>query len=546
MSSNANGSTDIVSGGQLRRYDLLLKNGRIFDPSQKLDRVADVGIIDGKIAAIESNIDVTRARRNINVEGLLVCPGLIDLHVHCNMFRSPEALDSTATGVASGVTRIVDPGDSGAYNFNAFRKNVVEKSLTKIHSWLSVAGLGGFMFGLYNTDINLHPNMIDVDAAIACAKMYPEIIRGFKMYGAPEGWGTHDGTEVYRKALEIATGSGLPLYVHSGAPAGDDNVVYGAHPVLYGELTTRENALTKILELMRPGDLVAHVFSTFSGTVWNWNESRMAHGAKEAYDRGILFDTGRGAHFSYTAIRNLLERGFVPHTISTDRHASDQFDQFNRVSSAGMCLHMSELMVFGMSLADVILRASWYPAKALRLTHEAGSLKIGYPADIAVLALREGNWTFRDNPYAAGKPEAIRAKQLLTPVITLLDGKVCPANPGLLPDLHDLQTQEDVWSWMGDRPDRPWAYGLDEFDHKPRPIDGDTPPIGGKPGAHETSDEQPRGRSVVAVPGHAPLAAPTTNASHSTESGLGATDAGRVEARAIQASIGSNNKFTER
>ncbi len=462
MSDNAtagSGDENTVSGGKQRRYDLILKNGRIFDPSQNIDMVADLAVMDGKIAAIEPNLDVRRARMNINVEGLMVCPGLIDLHVHCNMFRNPEALDSTATGVASGVTRIVDPGDSGAYNFNAFRKNVVEKATTKIHSWLSVAGLGGFMYGLYNTDVNLNPSMLDVNAAIGCANMYPEIIRGFKMYCAPEGWGNPDGTEIYNKAFEIAEGAKLPLYVHSGAPAADGELVYGSHPVLYGSPITRENALTKILERMRPGDIVTHVFSAFNGTAWNWRENRLAPGVQEAYDGGIMFDSGRGAHFFYRSIRAMLERGLVPHTISTDRHASDAFDQFNRVSSAGMCLHMSEFLAFGMSLEDVVLRASYNPAKALRLTHEAGSLKVGYPADVSVLAMRDGNWTFRDSPYGSGESETVKSKQLLSPVITLLNGKVCPANPALLPDLNDIQVQEDVWSWMADRPDRPWAYG---------------------------------------------------------------------------------------
>ncbi len=444
-----------------RYYDMLLRGGRIFDPSQNLDRIGDIAIKDGKIAAIEDSIEPRTARRKIDLDGLLVCPGLIDLHVHCSLYRNPEALDPNVTGVYSGVTRIVDPGDSGAYNFQGFRKQVIETTKTKINSWLAAAGLGGFMYGLYNTDVILQPSMIDVDASVNIIQMYPNIIRGVKTYCVPEGWGNPDGTEVYQKALKIAELAGVSLYIHSGSPSPDGAVVYGEKPRLFGEETTRENALAKMLERLRPGDTVSHVCSNFHGTVWNWTEKRLAAGAKEAYERGIIFDSGRGAHFIYDAVRALMDLGMPPTTLSTDRHASDDHDEHNRTANVGMCTHMSEFMALGMSLEDVVLRSTYNPAKALRLTDEAGSLKVGRDADISVLVIRDGEWTFNDSPYG-GEPETLKGDKLLSPVLTVLDGEVYPCNPAFLPGMEELQLQEDVWSWLSHRPDRPFAYGLQD------------------------------------------------------------------------------------
>lgn len=466
---NGNGHGGVTASGKYvdTRFDMVLKGGRVMDPSQNIDRIADLAIKDGKIAAIEASIDRSRTKREINVEGLLVTPGLIDLHVHCNLYRNPEALDPNAQGVYAGCTRIVDPGDSGAYVFQAFRKNVVENPAikTKIHTWLAAPALGGFMFGLYNCDVTLHPNLIDIEAAVKIISMFPHIIKGIKTYATPEGWGTNDGTEVYRKAFEICRLADVPAYIHVGTPMPDGSLVYGGKAKLYGEEVGSEQILGKMLEKMRPGDIFAHPFTAFNGSGWNLKEKRLNAGVKEAWNRGIMFDSGRGAHFTYDAVRGLFEQGLTPHTISTDKHASDQNDNWNRVSNYGMCAHMSEFMAFGMSLQDVVLRATYNPAKALRITDEAGQLKVGRPADITVMVIREGKWTFRDNPYAFGESQSIVGKERLSPVLTMVDGSIYPCNPAFLPDMADLQIQEDVWSWLTHRPERPWEYGLSEADH---------------------------------------------------------------------------------
>ena len=444
-----------------RKYDLLLLGGRVIDPAKGMDKVADIAIHEGLLVAVEDKIDPKRARNTINVEGLIVTPGLIDLHCHCNMYRNPESLDANRAGVYTGCTRILDPGDNGAYTFQAFRKNVVEKSATRIHSWLNAAALGGFMYGLYNTDVILSEQFIDVEAAVEACRLYPDLIKGIKSYSAPEGWGKPDGGEVYDKILMIADLANVPLYIHSGSPAPLGGIMYGEPPQLYGEEVTAERCLEILLEKLRPGDLVSHPFSTFRGSAWHNEENRLSHGIREAYERGVHFDSGRGAHFKFDNMRNVLEAGIVPFTISSDRHAQDSHDEFVRSSSIGLAQHMSEFMAMGMSLTEVITRASHNPAKALRIEDEAGSLHIGKPAEITVMKVREGNWKFQDSPYGA-EPSTLMGKELLTPVLTCLDDEVYQINPAFLPDLCEIQIQEDVWSWLKERPARPTKYGLEE------------------------------------------------------------------------------------
>ena len=459
MGSEGNDTgTGVVDRGSPRRYDLILKGGRVIDPAKSMDQIADIAIQDGKVVAVEPNIDSTKSRLTINVAGLLVVPGLIDLHVHCNLYKNPESLDPTAAGVGTGVTRMCDPGDSGAYTYQSFRQHVVLKSQTRIHSWLNAAALGGFMYGLYNTDAILHPVMIDVDAAVEIARLFPQHIAGIKTYSAPEGWGTSDGTEVFTKALQIGDRANLPLYIHSGSPSPEGYQAYGGRPMLFGEYVTREDALQILLERLRPGDVVAHPFSTFAGTCWNSPEDRIAHGVKDAFRRGIHFDSGRGAHYSFAIARKLLDAGVVPNTLSSDRHAQDQHDQFVRKACVGLAQHMSEFMALGMSLHDVITRTTINPARVLRADDRAGSILIGKPAEITVLALREGTFTFKDSPFYGKEPASIVGHQLLTPVLTVIDDKVVQNNPAFLPDLEELQVQEDVWSWMKERPAHHTAF----------------------------------------------------------------------------------------
>ncbi|MDQ3368405.1 MAG: amidohydrolase family protein [Myxococcota bacterium] len=446
-------------------YDLVLKNGRIVDPAQQLDRVADIAILGGKIVAIEPNISRSRLKREINVAGLLVVPGLIDVHIHTNLMSTPESLDVDEWGVRAGCTRVVDAGETGAYNWHRYHRQITSQAKTRIHNWLQCVALGGPMFGLYNTDRILHHTLIDIDATVKLLSMYPQHIKGIKCYATPELWGQHDGSEILDKTIEICNQAKVPVYTHCATPVPDGGVVYGAKPMMFGEEVTAERMLDKWLSKMRPGDIICHVFTNLKGP-WHMTEKRLSAGIKESYDRGILFDTARGSHNSYEALRGLLDHGLVPQIISSDAHASDGHDQWDRPANYDLPTCMSEMMAFGMSLEDVILRASTNPAKALGISEEAGSIQIGRNAELTVLFEREGKFRFADKPYTGGAPEVVEGKTMLTPVLTVLNGKVFNCNPAFLPDIGRPQMQEDVWSWMHSRPDRPHEYTLSDLEKK--------------------------------------------------------------------------------
>jgi dihydroorotase len=433
--------------------DLVLKGGRVIDPSQSFDAIADIAIRDGVIVGIGPNLDTTNAYRMIDVSGLLVTPGLIDLHLHCNSYSDPEALDADQAGIRTGVTRLVDPGDAGAYNFQAFRKHVVEKSQTRVHAWLSAAALGGVVFGLNNTTWMLHPHLIDVDTAVQTIKAFPEIIRGVKSYFVPEAWGTWDGQrEVYRKMLEIAEQAECPLYIHTGSFSqtigGYDWHLWIDKQPPPATPVDIDRALEDGLTMLRPGDIVTHMFSTLAGSVWNYKQSRLSGGVREAYDKGVYFDSGFGSHFNFRTISHLLESGIVPHTLSTDRHANDELVGHDRRSNRGLCLLMSQMMAMGLSLTDVIRMTTSNPAKVLRLGDRAGTIRVGMPAEITVLCEREGRWTFSDAGSAYGEqPNTMEGRTLLVP-----DDQVHPINPAFLPQLDELELWEPVWRWRVQKP----------------------------------------------------------------------------------------------
>ncbi len=440
-----------------RKYDLVLKGGRLIDPAQGVDAVTDIAIADGKIAAIGPDLDDRLAYRSIDVTGLIVTPGLIDLHIHCNSYHDPEALDADQAGVMTGVTRIADPGDTGAYIFQSFRKHVVETAKTRVHAWLCSAAMGGVVYGLNNTTWMLHPNLIDVDTAVQTVLSFPEIVRGIKTYFVPEGWGQWDCREVYRKSLRIAEEAGCPLYVHTGtfSSAGDGygwNLWIDKHVPMPEPRVDPEKALEDGLAMLRPGDAITHVFSTLAGAAWNYKQGRLGRGIRDAYDKGVFFDTGFGSHYNFRTVGNLMEAGIIPHTISSDRHANDELVGHDRRSNGGMCLMMSQMMALGLSLTDVIRMATSGPAKVLRLEDRAGTIRVGLPAEISVLAMREGKWTFRDTGSAYGDPSnTIEGRSLLVPVMTVLDDRVYPVNPAFLPQLGELELWEPVWRWRNQK-----------------------------------------------------------------------------------------------
>lgn len=358
----------IVADVKAQAFDVLLKNGHVIDPKNKINAKMDVAIKDGKVASVASSIAENTAKKVIDVSDLYVSPGFIDMHTHVFVGSKPETFADGSYSVSpddftlrNGVTTVVDAGTSGWRNFPLFKNQVIDKSKTRILAFLNIAG-SGMTGSPYEQDLN------DMDAHLTSLmiKKYPEIIVGVKIghFEGPE-WTPFD------RALEAGKKSNTPLFVECHLP---------------------QYSLEDQLKKMRPGDIITHSFEKVTERMpVTDDEGKLRSFVREAQQRGILFDLGHGgAGFWYSVAVPAMKQGLPPHTFGTDLH------RFSiNAGMKDMLNVMSKYHTLGMELQDVITRATWNAAKAIR-HEELGNLSEGSPADIAVFSIRKGKFGFVD------------------------------------------------------------------------------------------------------------------------------------------------------
>ena len=381
-------------------YTTILKGGHLIDPKNNIDRVMDVAIQDGKIAAIAQNIDPKLGKQVIDVSGKYVTPGLIDIHGHVFAGTDPDgqlengfsSLPADGFTFRVGVTTIVVCGDSGAETFELFKKNAIDKSQTRVLAFLNISRKG--MYGDENSLQQQNNSFFDPVLAADVAKHYPDLIVGFKVaHYHKSDWVAVDRT------VEAGKIANLPIIVDFG----------GAVP----RLSLEELFLRK----MRPGDIFTHTYGQLiktKETIVNLDTKKLYPHVIEARKRGIIFDVGHGGgSFTFSQAIPATQQGFFPETISTDLHTgsmnSAMKDQLNV---------MSKFMSMDMTLANVVKASTWSAAKAIRHL-ELGHLSVGAIADVAVLNVREGKFGFYD--VARYKNEG---KNLLECEMTIKDGNV--------------------------------------------------------------------------------------------------------------------------
>ena len=349
-------------------YDLLLKNGHVIDPKNKIDSILDIAIANGKIAKVAKNIPASQAKKVVDVTGLMVTPGLIDIHTHVFVGSRP---DKFADGILSlspddftfksGVTTVVDAGTSGWRNFPQFKSQVIERSQTRILAFLNIAGAG--MSGDPDQqDIN------DMDAKMTSlmVQQYPQIIVGIKI-------GHYEGKEwtPFETALEAANQSAVPLFVECHLP---------------------QLSLEEQLKRMRPGDIITHSYEKVAERMPVIDEQgHIRPFVLDAKKKGILFDVGHGgAGFWFSQAIPAFKQGLWPNSFGSDLHRFSM-----NAGMKSMLNIMSKYLSMGMPLKDIILRATWNPATSIK-RNDLGNLDEGAVADIAVLSLLNGNFGFLD------------------------------------------------------------------------------------------------------------------------------------------------------
>jgi dihydroorotase len=350
-------------------YDLLLRGGRVVDPSQKLDAVTDIAFAGGKVAAVGDNLPAAAATDVRDVSGRIVTPGLIDLHTHVYWGGTSLGIDAEQFCRTSGVTTAVDTGSAGPGNFAGFRKHVIEQSAVRILPYLHVsfAGIYGFSRRVMVGESEELRLMAPLDA-IDVVNANRDLIVGIKVRVGRNSSGT-SGTAPLDIALQVANEVGLPLMAHIDFP-----------PPSYEEVLAR----------LRPGDVLTHAFRPFPNTPVSGG-GKVKPEVRDARKRGIIFDIGHGmGSFAFRTARAMLANDFMPDTISSDVHAlcidGPAFD---------LTTTMSKFLCLGMDFGEIIAATTVNPAGALRRP-ELGSLKPGSVGDATLLSIREGRFDYVD------------------------------------------------------------------------------------------------------------------------------------------------------
>ena len=376
-----------------QEFDILLKGGHVIDARNNLSAVRDVAIKDGRVAAVTPEIAATRALKTIDVAGLLVVPGLIDLHAH--VYRPTVSLggfraDNSAVypdgfSFRSGVTTFVDPGGAGWRNFEDLKDRVIDRSETRVLAFINIVGRGS-AGGKYEQDLA----DMDVKATAAMALKHKGLIIGVKSahYAGPE-W------DPFTRAVEVATVANVPVMIDFGSNR-PERPIY--------------ELLTKVL---RPGDIYSHVYSGIRGEQ-DPKTSGPAQALVEGRKRGVLFDVGHGGgSFRWRVAVPLMKAGFTPDTISTDLHTQSMNAGLKDILNL-----MSKFLAMGMPLDDVIAANTWRAATAIR-QHQLGNLTVGSEGDVAVLRLETGTFGFVDMHGAK-----LTGTQRLRAELTIRNGKV--------------------------------------------------------------------------------------------------------------------------
>ena len=357
-------------------YSIVIKGGLVIDPKNGINEVMDIAIQDGKIASVAKNINATGAAQVINAKGLIVAPGLIDIHGHVFAGTQPDRYLSDGNGALMpdgytfrvGVTTIVDCGGAGWKNFPLFKKNVIDVSQTRVLSFLNIVG-EGMRGGAYEQDAR------DMDPKMAAyiAKQNKKDIVGFKV-------AHFENAEWIPVDNAVAAGKlagDIPVIVDFG---GDDSHA----PLSIEELFFKH---------LRPGDIYTHTFTELQrrDPIVDFKTRQLKPFIKNAQARGIVFDVGfGGASFAFDQALPAIKAGFYPNTISTDLHTGSMNNAMKDMLNV-----MSIFMTMGMEVPAIIKASTWAPAQSIK-REELGNLSVGSVADVAILGIREGNFGFFD------------------------------------------------------------------------------------------------------------------------------------------------------
>ena len=394
-------------------YDLVITGGRVIDPANNVDANLDIAVSNGKIAAVEANIDKTSTKRVVDANGLVVTPGLIDLHTHAaGGIRKPInddfMVDPDTAGVNAGVTTILDAGSIGALNSGGLVNYLAPNAKTRLLALLNIGKMG-----VANLPEVKSSSDIDHASSVQVIRSAPSIIKGVKARMVSPGI-TALGNDMPKAAKAITDEAGGFVMVHVGDIAGQDPIAADLTPSLLTDILTK-------------GDVVTHTLSGAVGALLA--DGSLISQVQEARDNGVYFDVGvGGGNFTFASAQAVIDQGFMPDTISSDITAMGIYA--GPVFSLTEC--MGKVMTLGISFEDAIRMTTSKPAEILGITDDLGSLSVGTTADISIVDLVDGDFSFIES---SGTTKA--GSQAIKPVMAIKDGVPQPLDHGPRP-----------WGWL--------------------------------------------------------------------------------------------------
>jgi dihydroorotase len=372
--------------------DLLLTGGTVVDPSQGLRAKKDVGLAQGRVVLVEDAIPRARARQVIDCSGLLVTPGLVDLHVHVYEGASHYGIDVDSTCLATGATTVLDLGSAGAWTFSGFRRSVIDVAQTRVYALLNLSTTG-----MVSPVVGELEDIRNVDNALSArvVRANRDVVKGIKLRMSRPLVGSN-GAEALRLGRELCDDLGVPLMIHPG---------------------NTEVSITEILEHMVAGDVLTHAYHGNEDGTLDEN-GKVRSEVRGAADRGVLFDVGHGrGSFSWDVAERALAQGFVANTISSDLHVYNLHGPVFDLATT-----MMKFVHLGLSFDDALARATVFSARAMGVADEVGGLQVGMAADVVAWELQDGTYTF----YDSGDVERT-ARQRLQPRVIVKGGQVVHA-----------------------------------------------------------------------------------------------------------------------
>src|SRR6516162_11459401 len=380
--------------------NFILKGGCLLDPASGLDGQQDIHVRDGVVASIGTDLKADGATV-IDVKGLIVTPGLIDVHLHLMNGLGAFGVDPDVFGVGSGVTTVVDAGSAGHSLLTVFRNYVTKNAKTRVLNYVNLSTLGGVTGPGYS--ILADPRLIDEDKIEKAVDVNRDIIVGIKIMATGGALGA-EGLKPLARARKLGDDLKIPLLVHIGESWTKD-----ATPPPIGD----------VLKYLREGDIVTHMFTAHPGGLLD-STGKLWPQVRDAKESGVLMDVGLVLHnLNFDVARKVLDQGLHPDGVSTDGHRGNRAGPVYDLPTT-----MAKLMALGFSLNQVVEMATINAAKLLGRTNELGRIRVGGPADISVLRVEDRDWNAVDSQKGI-----IPARQAIIPVYAVRGETIYEAIP---------------------------------------------------------------------------------------------------------------------